>query len=174
MTDERYPIGKFQPKETYSDQEIRDLISQIEKLPAQIEQATSGLTAEQLNTPYRDGGWTLRQVIHHLADSHMNSYVRFKWTLTEDTPLIKAYDEKGWAETRDNLDDHQISLNLLKALHTKWVSLLKTLDKNELQREFTHPQTKKNQPLSRVIALYAWHGAHHLAHITSLKAKKGW
>ena len=123
------------------------------------------LTNEQLDTPYRPGGWTLRQVVHHVPDSHMNAYVRFKWTLTEETPMIKAYDEKLWAETPEVKADPDISVNLLKALHVKWVALLRSFTMDDLQREYIHPETKKNIRLDRMVALYAWHGDHHLGHL---------
>ena len=132
------------------------------------------MTNKELDTPYRKGGWTVRQVIHHLADSHMNAYIRMKWTLTENTPLIKAYDEKAWAETGETKLDPQISLDLRKSLHTKWVMLINSFSKADLKREFTHPETKKNQSLEKMIAMYAWHSNHHLAHITSLKQRMGW
>jgi len=172
--DPRYPIGKFQPQESYSADEIKAFIARIEALPAKLEAAVKGMTDQQLDTPYRDGGWTVRQVVHHVPDSHMNSYIRFKWTLTEPTPVIKAYDEKGWAETPETKLGPELSINLLKALHLKWTKLLKSLTPQDLRKEFTHPDTGKNIPLDRLIHLYAWHGDHHLAHITNLKETMGW
>lgn len=170
----KYPIGKFSPQESYTEKDIQSSISRIESLPGRLEAAIQGLDASQLDTPYRDGGWTVRQVIHHVPDSHMNAYIRFKWTITEETPLIKAYDEKAWAQTPETSADPAISINFLKALHTKWVVLLKGMKPEHLKREFIHPDTKKNVPLMRLIAMYAWHGDHHLAHITELKKRKGW
>jgi hypothetical protein len=170
----KYPIGKFSPQESYSENEILAAISRIEALPAKVEAAVKGLSASQLDTPYRDGGWTVRQVVHHLADSHMNAYIRFKWTITEETPTIKAYNEKAWAETPETSGSPELSINLLKPLHTKWVTLLKGLKSEQLKREYTHPETKKNAPLERIVNMYAWHGEHHLAHITELKKRKGW
>jgi hypothetical protein len=174
MKDPRYPIGKFEGKDSYTSAEVVTNISRIAELPAKLEAAVLNLTSAQLDTPYRDGGWTVRQVIHHLPDSHMNAYIRTKWTLTEQTPTIKAYDEKLWAETGETKSDPSLSLALLKALHAKWATLLKSLSPDDLAREFYHPDSKKHQRLDRIIAMYAWHGEHHLAHITELKSEKGW
>ena len=174
MTDLRYPIGKFTPKDQYPPEEISTFVDRIESLPARLEAAVKNLTSAQLDTPYREGGWTVRQVVHHVADSHINSYIRVKWTLTEATPTIKAYDEKAWAETPDNQLDPLLSLQLLKALHAKWVALYRSLGAADLQKEFIHPETKKSVRLDRLAGLYAWHGDHHLAHITGLKERMGW
>ena len=170
----RYPIGKFVPQEKYTAEEIKKNISRIEALPAKMEAAALNLTPAQLDTPYREGGWTLRQVLHHVPESHMNAYVRFKWTLTEETPTIKAYNEKAWALTPEIYLDPAISINLLKALHVKWVALLRNLSPEDLQRQFIHPETKKYNRLDNMTAMYAWHGEHHLGHITSLKERMGW
>ena len=167
----RYPVGKFSPQESYSDLELRQYIEQIENLPAEIKKTVEGFTTQQLDTRYRDGGWTVRQVLHHLADSHMNAYIRFKWTLTEETPLIKAYDEKAWAETPETKLDPDISIQLLGALHKKWTSLMKELDAASLGKKFIHPDTKRETPLDRMIATYAWHGQHHLGHIRIVASK---
>lgn len=172
--DPRYPIGKFEIKAQYTADEIRKSIDQIESLPSRLEAALNGLSAEQLDTPYREGGWTVRQVAHHVADSHMNAYIRVKWTLTEDKPVIKAYEEKSWAETPEMNGPTAISINLLKALHAKWVILLRKLTPEMLQRQFTHPETGKQVPIDRLIAMYAWHGDHHLGHVMGLKDKMGW
>ena len=173
-SDDRYPIGAFKGKDTYQKEELDALIEEIALLPDRIVKEVVGMTNKQLDTPYRDGGWTIRQVIHHLADSHMNAYIRMKWALTESTPLIKAYDEKAWAETSETKLDPQISLALLKSLHLKWVALIRGLSEKDLNRAFTHPETKKNQSLMKMIAIYSWHSNHHLAHITSLKQRMGW
>ena len=170
----RYPIGKFSPKEEYTMAEIGQLISRLESLPARLEKEVSNLSQSQLDTPYREGGWTVRQVVHHMSDSHMNAYIRFKWSLTEDTPMIKAYDEKRWAETAETKSEPTLSVMLLKALHAKWTVLLKQLTPTELKKEFIHPETKKNVRLNNLMGLYAWHGDHHLAHITSLKKRMSW
>jgi hypothetical protein len=174
VNDPRYPIGPFAAKDNYTNAEVEANIGRIEALPAKLEAAVAGLTAQQLDTPYREGGWTVRQVVHHVPDSHMNAYIRTKWTLTENTPTIKAYDEKAWAETPDIKSDPTVSLTLLKALHAKWIVLLRNLTPADMAREFYHPDSKKHQRLDRVIAMYAWHGEHHVAHITELKKAKGW
>jgi len=167
MNDEtlRYPIGRFTPQEAYTEQELGDCIQRIESLPHRIDFLIKSFSPRALDRTYRDGGWSGRQVIHHLSDSHINAYIRLKWTLTENTPLIKAYDEKRWAETPEVKLDPAISLDLLKALHAKWVGLLKSLTTTDLQREYTHPETKKNVRLDRLLAMYAWHGDHHLGHL---------
>lgn len=170
----RYPIGKFTPKDHYSTEDLQACIARIETLPARLEQAIRALDELQLDTPYREGGWTVRQVVHHVADSHMNAYIRFKWTLTENTPLIKAYNEKLWADTPETKSEPGLSIALIKALHAKWIVLLKTLQPTDLKKEFIHPETQKHVRLENVIGLYAWHGDHHLAHITELKKRSGW
>lgn len=167
--DAQYPIGKFQAQASYTPDEVRACIARIESLPARMTEAVGKLSAQALDTPYREGGWTRRQVVHHVADSHINAYIRTKWILTEDTPLIKAYFEKEWAKTPEMTQDPAISLALLKALHARWVILLKALTATELQKSFIHPETKQSVSLARMIALYAWHGDHHLGHITSGK-----
>lgn len=174
MEDLRYPIGKFNAQEHHSPSEIAAFLERIESLPAKLEQAIIGLTDHQLDTPYREGGWTLRQVVHHVADSHLNAYIRTKWILTEDSPLIKAYFEKLWAETPETKSEPSLSINLLKALHRKWVVLLRSLSPDHLNRELLHPETKKSIALHNLVAMYAWHGDHHLAHIVNLKKRNGW
>ena len=167
MNDEvlRYPTGKFSPQDAYTRQELDHCIQRIELLPSKIEALINNFSTRELDTFYREGGWTARQVLHHVSDSHMNAYIRFKWALTEDTPVIKAYNEKLWAETPEVKLDPWLSLNLLKALHEKWVALMKSMSAADLQREYIHPETKKNVRLDRLIAMYAWHGDHHLAHL---------
>jgi hypothetical protein len=168
--DIRYPIGKFEfDGETSSTQ--RDIwIIEIDELPMELNEAVRGLTEEQLNLSYRDGGWTLRQVVHHLADSHMNSYTRFKLALTEDTPTIKPYFEDRWAELQDSIKaDIKISMMLLEALHKRWVILLKSLNEYDYKRQFYHPESQKMIRLDYNLGLYAWHGKHHIAHITTLR-----
>ncbi len=168
-SDPRYPIGKFEPKENYTLDEVSLNIQRIETAPEKVEKAFQGLSPAQWDTPYREGGWTARQVVHHMADSHMNAYIRFKWTLTEDAPLIKAYNEKAWALTPETHADPKLSITLLKALHAKWVTLMKGLSAEDLLKVFTHPDTKKMVPLDRLIAMYAWHGEHHVGHIELVK-----
>lgn len=168
----RYPVGKFSPQDSYSPEEVKANIRRIESLPAKVEAAIRNFSEAQLDTPYRVGGWTVRQVIHHLADSHMNAYIRIKWTLTENTPTIKAYDEKAWAQTPEVKLDPSISINLLKSLHIKWASLLTELKSDDLSKEFIHPETKKHNFISRIIAMYAWHGEHHLGHINLVAGRQ--
>ena len=167
----RYPTGKFNPKPEYTLSELETAIRRIEALPSSLEGVITNFTRQQFQTTYRDGGWTAQQVIHHLSDSHMNAYIRFKWTLTEDTPTIKAYDEKKWAETPEINADTRLSVDLLKALHAKWVTLLRALTEDHLRKTYIHPETKKNVPLDRMIALYAWHGDHHLGHLKIIAEK---
>jgi hypothetical protein len=167
----RYPIGKFAPQPSYTSQELEACIKRIETVPAKIEEVFRKLSSKQIETTYREGGWTARQVIHHLADSHTNAYIRVKWTLTEQTPLIKAYDEKHWAETAEIQIDPAISIQLLKALHVKFTALLRLVKPEDLTKAFMHPETKKLVPIDRMIALYAWHGEHHLGHLEIIAAK---
>src|SRR5688572_30431440 len=169
--DLRYPIGKFAPQEQYSAEEVTSNISRIEKLPAEIERLVASFDSKRWDTAYRDGGWTARQVVHHIADSHLNAYIRFKWTLTESTPTIKVYDEKAWAETPETKLDPVISITFLKAHHVKWTALLKLIKNEDLRKEFFHPDSKKHVPLDRLIALYAWHGEHHLGHLKIVAGK---
>ncbi|HMG94314.1 MAG TPA: putative metal-dependent hydrolase [Chryseolinea sp.] len=161
----RYPIGKFTARDSYSTEELQRCIERIENLPREIEKVINAMTIKQLDTPYREGGWTARQVVHHMADSHMNAYIRLKWSLTESTPTIKAYDEKAWAETPETKLDPVISIDLLKALHIKWTALLRRLSPADFQKEFIHPETKKHMRLDRITAMYAWHGEHHFGHL---------
>ncbi len=161
----RYPIGQFVPPEDCPATIVATWISQIEGLPDELRLTVEGLTDEQLDTRYRPGGWTVRQVVHHLPDSHLNSFIRFKWALTEQRPVIKAYDEQRWAELPDyTATPIGVSLELLDALHRRWVVLLRGLGPTELDREFIHPDAGP-QTLSATIGSYAWHGKHHLAHI---------
>lgn len=172
-TDEqlRYPIGKFTPKESYSTEELNSFIESIQSLPGRIDTIIKKFSEQHYNTPYREGGWTGRQVIHHLADSHMNAFIRIKWALTEETPLIKAYEEKLWAETPENALDPVISMNLLQALHHKWAALLKLVPPSQRSREYIHPATQKKVSIERMMALYSWHGNHHLAHLQIIASK---
>lgn len=174
MEDIRYPIGKFTTQENYSAEEIMQVIKRIEELPSKLEAALRNLSDEQLDTPYREGGWTVRQVVHHVADSHLNAYIRTKWTLTENEPIIKAYLEKLWAETGENKSHPDISISFLKSLHAKWVILLRSISSTEFDRFFIHPETRRHVTLKTLMGMYAWHGEHHLAHITHLKQRIGW
>ena len=174
MEDLRYPVGKFSYTGPASDEQIRMWISQIAETPAQLRDAVRGFSAEQLDTPYRPEGWTVRQVIHHVPDSHMNSYVRFRLALTEEEPTIKPYHEDRWARLSDAQSAPvELSLDLLDSLHQRWTLLLNSLGKKELARAFRHPEMGL-VTLEKNIALYAWHGRHHVAHITSLTSRMGW
>lgn len=173
MTDERYPIGKFVPVPALSVDERRDRIEQIAAAPANFRRAVSGLNDAQLDTPYRSGGWTVRQVAHHLPDSHMNAYMRFKWGLTENTPAIKTYEEKDWAKTPETSAPIAMSLDLLTALHERWVTLLRGMRPADFARTIKHPEWG-TPSLDTMLALYAWHGRHHTAHVTTLRQRMRW
>src|SRR5438270_4535645 len=174
MSDPRFPIGKFH-YEGPPSAEVRDkFIEEIEHAPGALRAAVQGLSPEQLETPYRDGGWTVRQVVHHLPDSHMNAYVRFKLALTEKEPTIKTYAEDRWAELPDTKSTPiEVSLTLLESLHERWAQLLRSLSPEEWKRQFRHPQLGE-VPLEKNVALYAWHGRHHVAHVTELRKRMGW
>ena len=172
--DPRYPIGKFDHNITVTKEMRSDFIKTIETLPSWLSKEVENLSQQQLDTPYRDGGWTIRQVVHHLPDSHINSYVRFKLALTEDNPAIKTYEEHLWAELPDTFRTPiDVSLNLLESLHARWAILLRSLTDEQFEKTFQHPEWGKIT-LSKTLVLYAWHSKHHLAHITELKKKMGW
>jgi uncharacterized damage-inducible protein DinB len=169
-----YPIGRHERPREITPEMREQWIQQIADAPSQLRAAVDGLTAEQLDTPYRPEGWTVRQVVHHLADSHVNLYVRLRLALTEDHPLIKLYDEKGWAELEDaRTAPVELSLNLLDALHARWVMLLRSLPPDQFRRTFSHPKNGQTT-VDESIAMYAWHGRHHIAHVTSLLERMGW
>ncbi|UZO80448.1 putative metal-dependent hydrolase [Aquimarina sp. ERC-38] len=170
----KYPIGKFECPDTISEDHMNNWINDIKKLPKEVIDLVNHFTEEQLETPYRNGGWTARQVIHHLHDSHHHGYIRFKWTLTEESPTIKAYYEDRWAELFDSKKAPiQLSLDLLKALHAKWAYFLEGLSFNELQKHFVHPEGNIKISLAEDIGIYAWHGKHHLAHLQIIADSKG-
>lgn len=173
--DLRYPIGEYEPQ-PFSPALKRAWLQDLQFLPGLMEQAIENLDEHQLNTPYRDGGWTVKQVVHHVADSHMNAYVRFKLGLTEDTPTIKPYQEGLWAELKDvEVVPVNISITLLYTLHTRWHAALLHLDDTVWkQKAVFHPEHKKELSLWHLLGMYAWHGRHHVAHITSLRERKGW
>jgi len=174
MEDLRYPVGKFRMPASVTEEERTEHLRNITLTPTRIREAVSGLNEEQLGTPYREGGWTVRQVVHHLADSHMNAYVRFKLAFTEEVPAIKTYEEKKWAETTDaRTSPIETSLKLLELLHERWVIFLNSLSPADFDRKFHHPE---NGPmdLNMLLALYSWHGRHHEGHITGLRKRKGW
>lgn len=173
MPDLRYPIGRFTLEGEVTPDRVAAWIADIAALPDDLRRTVSPLTDGRLDTPYRPGGWTVRQVVHHLADSHMNSYIRFKLALTEDRPVIKSYDEKRWAELADSREPVASSLDLLASLHRRWVELLRSLNREQLQREFVHPESGASR-LAVMVGAYAWHGRHHLAHIERLLEREGW
>ena len=174
MDDLRYPIGKFEMPQNATPQDRRQWIEAIERTPGQLRQAVAGLSEEQLDTPYRPEGWTIRQVVHHITDSHLNGYVRTKWTLTEDNPAIKVYDQALWAESPEaKAGDVELSLPLLESLHRRWSEVLHSFQPDTWSRTFQHPQWG-DVSLDVNVALYVWHGAHHIAHITTLRERRGW
>jgi uncharacterized damage-inducible protein DinB len=172
--DLRYPVGQFQWSGSSTAEQRAKFIGEIAATPQRLRAAVAGLNPEQLNTPYREGGWTVRQVVHHIPDSHLNSYIRFKFALTEHEPTIKPYDEAVWAELIDaRTAPIDASLNLLEGLHERWTMLLRSLSEEDVQRKFTHPELGI-VTIDKYIALYAWHGNHHVGHITSLRDRTGW
>lgn len=173
-TDPRFPIGKFSWPQSITDSDRRGWIATLADLPAAFRKAVARLTDEQLNTPYRDGGWTVRELVHHVPDSHMNSYVRFKMGLTEHEPTIKPYDEGAWAQLRDTTKvPVETSLCLLECLHQRWVCVLEGMRDSDWQRKVIHPELGA-VTLESLLALYDWHSRHHTAHITSLRRARGW
>ncbi|MBX5438680.1 MAG: putative metal-dependent hydrolase [Thermoflavifilum sp.] len=173
--DLRYPIGRFQPPDPITENHILQSIEAVEQLPTQIEQAILNLDATQLQTPYRPGGWTVQQVVHHVADSHMQAYSRFKLALTEDQPTIKPYAEDRWAMLPDSrLLPVEVSLTLLHALHRRWVVLMRHMSKDDWERTYYHPEQQRIFTLSWVVCMYAWHGRHHLMHILKLRERMSW
>jgi DinB superfamily len=176
VTDDlRYPVGRFVFDGDIGAEARDQRISQIAAAPTDLRSAVSGLSPTQLDTPYRPGGWTVRQVVHHVPDSHLNAYTRIKLALTEDEPTIKPYEEARWAELPDGCDGPiEPSLALLDALHQRWVLLLRSLRPDDFRRRFRHPEQGRLIDLDEIIAMYAWHGRHHVAHITSLRRRLGW
>ncbi len=174
VSDPRYPVGRFQAPSAITALDRHQFISEIEKLPHNLREAARGLSDAQLDTPYREGGWTVRQVIHHVADSHMNSFSRFKLALTEDSPTIKPYDEALWASTADSIAvPVESSLAVLDGLHQRWTVLLRSLADADYARTFIHPE-RGVMRLDMNLALYAWHSRHHTAHVTSLRRRMNW
>jgi uncharacterized damage-inducible protein DinB len=174
MSDPRYPIGKFSFDGTLSADQKKSFLSDIEQTPPRMRSALKGLSEEQLNTPYREGGWTVRQVTHHVADSHMNAYIRFKLALTEDEPTIKPYMEDRWAELPESKQAPvELSLVLLESLHERWTMVLRNMSEADWKRNLKHPEMGKLS-LEKTLALYSWHGRHHTAHVTALREKMGW
>ncbi len=174
MNDQRYPIGKFHYEGSLTEEQKKACLDDIASTPPNLRAAVKGLSEAQLDTPYRPGGWTVRQVVHHVPDSHMNSYVRFKLAITEDEPTIKPYAEDRWAELADAKSAPvEVSLTLLDSLHERWVRLLRSLGPEEWKRTFRHPELGA-MTLEKTLALYAWHGRHHVAHITELRKQMSW
>ena len=172
--DPRYPVGKYRPPAEISAEQRAEWIAQIEAAPARLREAVAGLTDAQLDTPYRDGGWTVRQVLHHVPDSHLNAFVRFKLGLTEDSPAIKTYDEAAWALLEDARSTPvETSLALLDHLHVRWLIVLRSLAEEQWARTIRHPEWGEIR-LDFLLGLYAWHGRHHVAHITTLRDRMGW
>jgi len=170
----RYPIGRFAPPPDTGAETRSAQIEVLRSMPEELQAATNGLHVHQLDTPYREGGWTVRQLVHHIADSHANAYIRCKLALTEDWPTVKTYDEKAWAELADSRDiPVGISLLLIGALHTRWVALFESLADADFQKGYHHPELGP-QSLAKVLALYAWHSRHHVAHITNLRSRQNW
>ena len=171
----KYPIGKYQPVDHPTPEQREAWIQAVESTPGLLRQAVGGLSDEQLNTPYRPDGWTVNQLVHHIGDSHMNSIIRFKWTLTEDNPTIKAYNQTRWAETPD-VGDTPLAVNLdfIDATHKKWSLLLRSMAAEDWSKTLVHPETGRQLTLNWMLGLYAWHGKHHVAHITALRERMGW
>ncbi len=169
----RYPVGKLQLQEQYSPRQLDELIHKIEIFPADLLQVTSQLKKEDLNYRYRPGGWNIREIIHHISDSHTNAYIRIKLALTEENPTVKPYDENKWVLTADALsDDMEGSLSIIKNLHKKMIMILKSVSHKDLERTYYHPDMKRNVALSQLLGIYGWHGHHHLAQINVALEKK--
>ena len=174
MTDPRYPIGKWERRDTLTAGERATMIAQVGEVPARMRTAIAGLDEAQLDTPYREGGWTVRQVVHHVPDSHLNSYTRFKLALTEEEPTIRPYDEAKWAALSDSRDTPvETSLTMLGALHDRWTILLRAMSDDDFRRTLRHPDIGV-MSLDALLSLYAWHGRHHVGHVTSLRERMGW
>ena len=174
MSDPRYPIGHWERRDELTPGERAAMIAQIAEVPARMRAAIAALDETQLDTPYREGGWTVRQVVHHVPDSHLNSYTRFKLALTEEEPTIRPYDEAKWAELSDSRDTPiDTSLTMLDALHDRWTRLLRAMSSDDFQRTLRHPDLGV-MTLDAMLSLYAWHGRHHVGHVTSLRGRMGW
>jgi hypothetical protein len=175
MENLKYPVGRFDVKQPAPDaDERRRLIDSLASTPARMAEAAAGLDDRQIDTPYRDGGWTVRQVVHHVPESHMNAYIRIKWGLTEDAPLIKTYDEKAWSDLPDaKTAPIDISLNLLSAIHVRWDVLWKSMADSDFARTIRHPEWGEIS-LATMLRLYEWHGRHHVAHVNGLRERAGW
>jgi uncharacterized damage-inducible protein DinB len=174
IKDPRYPIGKYK-EQPFSGMQKKQWLSDIKYLPSVMEHVIQNMDAAQLDTPYRDGGWTVHQLVHHVADSHMNAYIRFKLGLTEENPTIKPYDENEWAKLADTTTlPVNISLTILHALHLRWYAVLQNMSDDDFRRTVYHPEKQQEITLWTLLGTYAWHGNHHVAHITSLKEQRNW
>lgn len=170
----KYPIGKY-TEQPFSEQQLQEWLLDIEYLPMHIENALTNLDAHQLDTPYREDGWTVKQVVHHVADSHMNAYIRFKLGLSEDNPVIKPYNQDAWAQMPDTMNlPVNLSVTLLHALHRRWMEILKNIAGEQWNRTVLHPEYQKQMTLWYLLGMYAWHSRHHVAHITRLRERMGW
>jgi hypothetical protein len=169
-----FPIGRFTPVDPLTDPARATALDNIADLPKRVRAAVAGLTDAQLDTPYRPGGWTVRQLVHHIADSHMNGFIRLKLALTEDNPTIKPYDEKTWADLADTRLPIEISLAILDNLHARWDAVNRGLTPAQFARTFYHPEMQRSLTLNDQVQLYAWHSRHHVAHITALRQRQGW
>jgi hypothetical protein len=174
MDELSFPVGRFQRPTSLTQDERRRAIDDIAAAPKNLRAATRGLDDSQLDTPYRPGGWTVRQVVHHVPDSHMNAYIRFKLTLTEDTPTIKPYDQAAWAHLEDARSTPiETSLSLLETVHDRWVRILAAMSPSDFERQLNHPENGMMN-LDQLLAMYQWHGKHHVAHINGLRQRNGW
>ena len=172
--DLRYPVGPFTPVVPLTAAARQSAVEEIAALPRHLRTAVRGLSDAQLDTPYRPQGWTVRQLVHHVADSHMNGFIRLKLALTEDTPTIKPYDEKSWAQLADAQLPIEVSLLILDNVHARWEAVYRGMSPAQFERTFFHPEMKETLTLERHVLLYAWHSKHHVAHITSLRSREGW
>ncbi|WP_281231754.1 YfiT family bacillithiol transferase [Flavobacterium gelatinilyticum] len=171
----KYPIGKFKAPEVFTSEYFLNKIEEIASFPERLKKEVIHFNDEKLDTEYRPGGWSVRQVIHHCAESHMNCFIRLKWALTENNPIIKPYDEKLWCELPDNLKmPIEPTLSLLEGLHFRLAYLMKSLSEADLEKSFIHPENNSEIRIKQIIGMYAWHSNHHLAHITNLKKHKNW
>ncbi len=175
LEDLKYPIGKFSAPKAITPEMRAEWLTTLETFPEKLQGITGDLDDTRLDTPYRPGGWTVRQLLMHIGDSHLNSYVRFKWALTEDRPVIKAYSQTGWADLPDSQEaTGEEAVEFIAAVHKRWVRLLRGLDEAQWRRSFVHPETKKEISIGENLALYDWHSRHHYAHIKDLREREGW
>ncbi|MEP7146398.1 MAG: YfiT family bacillithiol transferase [bacterium] len=171
----KYPVDRYNPPQTITEENLKSYISDIEKLPENLKNLVSNFSDEKLNTKYRPDGWTVRQVIHHIGDSHMNAIIRFKLALTEDVPIIKPYFEDKWAELGDYKNTPvNVSLSLIESIHKRWIDILKTMEKKDFEKSFFHPEHGKEFSLDEITGMYSWHGKHHYAHIDELRKRMNW